>query len=113
MSRADRERLLDIQEAIAAIRRHAASLDASPPEVVRDAILYRLVVVGEAVKALSELTTTARPDVNWRGIAGLRDLLAHEYFRVDAGRIDELLGEPLDSLAEAISDLLGGSGDTE
>ena len=106
MSREDRERLHDVLEAIDAIRGHAASLDDAPGAIVRDAILYRLVVIGEAVKAIPEATRAARPDINWRGIAGLRDLLTHEYFRIDSDRIQELLGEPLDTLEQAVGELL-------
>ena len=54
MSREERERLHDMLEAIDAIRSHAAVVDKASPELVRDAILYRLVVIGEAVKALPQ-----------------------------------------------------------
>lgn len=106
MSREDRERLRDILEAIDAIRGHVMSLDAVPSDVVRDAILYRLVVIGEAARAMPDATKAQRADVNWRGIAGLRDILTHEYFRIEPARIDELLGEPLDALEQAIASLL-------
>jgi uncharacterized protein with HEPN domain len=106
VSREHRERLHDVLEAVGAIRGHAASLKLAPAEIVRDAILYRLVVIGEAVKAIPEPMRAERPDVNWRGIAGLRDLLTHEYFRIDAERIDELLGKQLDALEQAVGELL-------
>lgn len=106
MSREDRERLHDILDAIASIRAHSASAALVPGDVVRDAILYRLVVIGEAVKALPESVKAEQADLNWRGIAGLRDLLTHEYFRIESNRIDELLGEPLEALEQAVARLL-------
>jgi uncharacterized protein with HEPN domain len=106
VSREDRERLADILEAIGAIRGHAASVDSAPAELTRDAILHRLVVIGEAAKAVPEATRAERPDVNWRGIAGLRDLLTHEYFRIDSEHVDALLGEQLNELEQAVVELL-------
>ena len=106
MSREDGERLHDILEAIDVIRRHAAQTEAAPPELVRDAILYRLVVIGEAVKALPTERTAQRPEINWRGIAGLRDLLTHEYFRIERERIDEILVKELDPLDQAVGAML-------
>ena len=108
MSREERERLHDILGAIDAIRSHAAVADSAPPELVRDAILYRLVVIGEAVKALPPAKLARQPSVNWRGIAGLRDLLTHEYFRIERERIDEIIDQHLDPLDEAVGTMVAG-----
>ena len=107
MSREERERLHDILEAIDAVRGHAAVSDNSPPQLVRDAILYRLVIIGEAAKFLPEEVRVRQPQINWRGIAGLRDLLTHEYFRIERERIDEIVDKHLDPLARAVAEILG------
>ena len=106
MSREQRERLHDILEAIDAIRSHGALADEAPSELVRDAILYRLVVIGEAVKALPRDRLVRQSNVNWRGIAGLRDLLTHEYFRIERARIDEIVEQHLDPLEQAVGEIL-------
>lgn len=106
MSREERERLHDILEAIDAIRSHAAVAGDAPPDLVRDAILYRLVVIGEAVKALPREMLVQQSNVNWRGIAGLRDLLTHEYFRIERERIDEIVEQHLDPLGQAVEEIL-------
>lgn len=106
MSRKERQRLHDMLEAIDAIRAHAALADDAPPELVRDAILYRLVVIGEAVKALPRERLARQPNVNWRGIAGLRDLLTHEYFRIERERIDDIVEQHLDPLGHAVAEIL-------
>ena len=75
-------------EAAAAIADYAArgraAFDADP--AVRDAILYRIVVLGEAAKAAlaaaPELTATY-PGVDWRPIARMRDRVAHHYWATD------------------------------
>ena len=49
----------------------------------QDAIIRQLEVIGEATKQLSAELKAANPEVPWRRIAGLRDVLIHQYFGVD------------------------------
>jgi uncharacterized protein with HEPN domain len=71
-----------------------------------DALLYRLVVIGEAVKALPEQLLDRQPQVPWREIARLRDLLAHHYYRVDAQVIRRTVESPMDDLRNAVTQLM-------
>lgn len=104
MSRSDRERLQDLAEAIAAIHAHLGS--DVPSDLKRDALLFNLVIVGEAVKGLAEETRARHPDIPWKQIAGLRDLLTHEYFRIDLDEIDKVIKRDLAPLAKAVGALL-------
>ncbi len=80
MSRDDRERLADIGDAVRAIQSYARA-DAGPAsDATRDAILFRF--------------------------AGLRDILTHEYFRIDLEIVEEIVNERLPLLHELIDDLL-------
>lgn len=106
MRRSDRERLEDIAEAIAAVRAHIAARAGRSERLKRDAVLYNLVIVGEAVKGLGDETKAQRPDVHWRQIAGLRDLLTHEYFRIDIDEIEKVVERDLAPLDAAIRSLL-------
>ncbi len=107
MKRSDRERLEDIAEAIVLIRAHAALPERTDTRLRRDAILYNLVIVGEAVKRLSQETQARQPEIPWRQIAGLRDLLAHEYFRIDMAEITKIIERDLAPLEEAVRALRG------
>jgi uncharacterized protein with HEPN domain len=103
MTRTESERLADIAEAIAAMHEH---LDGEEAEsVLRDALLYRFVVIGEAVKHLSPETLSAAPEVQWAAVARLRDLIAHEYFRIDMDVILRIVEEDLPALEAAVSRL--------
>lgn len=104
MKRSDRERLRDIGDAIDAVRAH--SRQDRPERLKRDAILYNLVIIGEAVKGLDDATRLARPEVPWKEIAGLRDLLTHEYFRIEMSEIDKILERDLSALEAAVAALL-------
>ncbi len=102
MRRSDRERLEDLAEAIAAIHAHLATRISSDERLKRDAILYNLVIVGEAVKGLGDETKARHPDIPWKQIAGLRDLLTHEYFRIDMDEIEKVVERDLAPLADAV-----------
>lgn len=103
MKRGDRERLEDLAEAIAAIHAHLRSR--APSDLKRDAILYNLVIVGEAVKGLADETRARHPEIPWKQIAGLRDLLTHEYFRIDMDEIDKVVERDLAPLEAAVEAL--------
>jgi uncharacterized protein with HEPN domain len=104
LKRGDRERLDDIAEALKTIRQYATD-HKSNERLRRDALLYNLLILGEAVKALGEDTKARRPDVPWRQIAGLRDVLAHEYYRIDVTEIEGILKRDLPALEIAITKL--------
>ena len=53
----------------------------------QSAILYQLLVLGEAVKRLSEGFRTSHPAIPWRMIAGMRDPLIHVYDAVDLDEV--------------------------
>ena len=52
-------------------------------ERTKDAILRNLQVIGEASKNLPESLIADHPEVDWSGLAGVRDIVTHQYFRVD------------------------------
>ncbi len=110
MTRREDDRLRDIKDAIAAIREHLAGAGQDPVQednaVLHDALLFQFVVIGEAVKHLAPETRESTPEIPWANIAGLRDLIAHEYFRIDIDRVLEIVNHDLPPLERAIDRLL-------
>lgn len=49
----------------------------------RDAVLWNLTVLGEAVRGVPADLQDAHPEVPWARMRGLRNLLVHEYFGID------------------------------
>jgi len=81
-------------------------MDDDAEQIAFDALLYRLLVIGEAVKALPTDLLAREPTVPWDEIARLRDLLAHHYYRVDAQIIRRTVDVPLRDLRAAARRLL-------
>lgn len=52
----------------------------SANDLVIDAVLRNLEVIGEACKHVPEDIKERHPEVAWRGMAGLRDVIIHRYF---------------------------------
>ena len=54
---------------------------------LQDSVIRRLEIIGEAIGNLPEETQALNPDIPWRQIAGLRNVLIHEYFGVNMERV--------------------------
>ena len=84
MSR-DSASLLDIVNAAKRVLLFAEGLEKSAlanNEEKQSAILYQVIIIGEATKRLSAFRFQ-HPAVPWKDIAGMRDVLAHQYDRVN------------------------------
>lgn len=106
MSRNEEERLRDIKDAIAAIRQHLKLAGAKEDPLLHDALLFQFIVIGEAVKNLTPETRESAPEIPWTDIAGLRNLIAHEYFQIDIHRVLEIVERDLPPLEQTIDGLL-------
>ena len=52
-------------------------------ERTKDAILRNIQVIGEASKNLPDSLIARHPEIDWSGLAGIRDIVTHRYFRID------------------------------
>jgi uncharacterized protein with HEPN domain len=74
--------------------------------MVQDAVLRNFEVIGEAAKRLDDGYRAAHPQLPWRALAGLRDVLIHQYDSVDLERVWAIVEGDLPGLREAIAALL-------
>jgi len=74
--------------------------------LVLDAILYNLQVIGEAAKHIPEDIRNKYTEVEWRKIAGLRHIVAHEYFGISLEIVWDVIENKLPALSTAIKKIL-------
>ena len=86
------------------IRSHVA--DGEFDRKTSDAVLYNLVIIGEAAAQISEETRATATEIPWTKVVGLRNLIAHEYFRVDLEVVRSILSQQLGQLEETANRLL-------
>jgi uncharacterized protein with HEPN domain len=119
VSRTARQRLAGIRQAVDGVQAAVQALQRAEAEEAEDgaqlafdALLYRLMVIGEAVKALPVELLASQPQVPWREIARLRDLLAHHYYRVDGQVIRRTVEAPMEQLRDAVANLIASDADS-
>jgi len=109
MSKRDARILLqDIMDEIERIERFTSSLsfeEFKKDDLVYYATLRCLEIIGEAVKALPE-DLKGRYDVEWRKIAGLRDVIIHGYFGIDPEIIWDVVKRKIPELKVVVEAML-------
>jgi uncharacterized protein with HEPN domain len=109
MSRDVRVYLTDIAERCERVTRYVEGLDPptwSTDERTQDAVVRNLEVIGEAVKRLPLELRAENPEVPWQDIAGLRDILIHEYEGIDFAIVWDIAINEVPPLHRAVTSLL-------
>lgn len=106
--------LIHMIECIDRIRSYAgAGRDAFlTNQMAQDAVYRNLQVLGEAAKRVPESVRALAPAIPWRGIAGLRDVIVHQYEGVDQFQVWNVIQNELSRFEpplRALLDQLGGA----
>jgi uncharacterized protein with HEPN domain len=113
--RSDRERLLDILEAIERINRYTAAGRAvfDKNELVQNWVVSHIQHIGEACWGLSQKLKSRHPEVPWGDIVGMRHVLVHNYFEIDLDAVALVLEKDLPVLKPQIEAMLAELGPAE
>jgi uncharacterized protein with HEPN domain len=95
----------DATECCRKIQRYTVGMDRAAFEVdgrTYDAVLRNLELIGEAVKHLPQEARSLAPQVEWKEIAGMREILAHAYFGIDNDIVWDVVANRIPKLIEAL-----------
>jgi uncharacterized protein with HEPN domain len=108
MSR-DNASLLDIVQAGQLILQFAQGINRAQLESdlrTQSAILYQIAIMGEATKRLSREFREQHPEAPWDDIAGMRDVVAHQYDRIDLDIVWQVIQRNIPELLTILIPLL-------
>jgi uncharacterized protein with HEPN domain len=104
----DKRYLSDILECILQIEEY--TIDGKETfigsRLIQDATIRNFEIMGEATKRLSEQLRTTHSNVPWKQMAGFRDVLIHDYLRVDRDEVWDVVASNLPDLRVRIEQIL-------
>jgi uncharacterized protein with HEPN domain len=104
-----RIRLMDIREEIAGIRdltKNATAESFGTDWAMKRAVQHAPLIISEATRHIPENLKNARPEVPWKDVHGLGNVLRHEYRRIDSDILWSIVTENLADLDRAAEILL-------
>ena len=104
MSRDARLYLDDVVEAAGRIAEYLRGMDYAAFQADRrtqDAVVRNLEIIGEAARALPDEVKASAPEIDWRKVVGLRNILVHHYFGVNLPIVWDLVQTKLAALSMA------------
>jgi len=75
-------------------------------ETLRRAFVRSLEIIGEATKKVPDAFRASHPAVEWRSMAGMRDVLIHDYFGVDFELVWDVVRNRIPELRSQIASIL-------
>jgi uncharacterized protein with HEPN domain len=107
--RRTKERIQDILDAVSRIRKFTAGMsfdDFQNDERTVQAVEYNFIVIGEAAGQVPPEVVAAHPEIPWREMRGLRNVVAHGYFAVSVSTVWETVNTDLPPLVAQLSSVL-------
>lgn len=106
--REDRDKLNDILSAISNIERYAVQGREAfeSDELIQTWMLHHLQIIGEAARSVSLVLKETYSFISWESIIGFRNLVVHEYFRVDLSVVWGIITYDLPELKVQVIEML-------
>ena len=100
----------EIIQACAKVRRYIAGMNYDAfvaDERTQDAVMRNIEIIGEAAKGIPDEVAAGAPEIPWRNVGGMRDILTHEYFGASLQIVWATATTRMDPLEAAVRKLLG------
>lgn len=72
----------------------------------QDAVVRRIEIIGEAARRVTPETRTKYPEIEWREMTSMRNLVIHEYDIVDIGQVWDTVQNKFPSLVEKLKEIV-------
>lgn len=106
MSEKDKGNLLAIIDSCSKVQKFTVGIwnadDFFSDEKTFDAVLMNFVIIGEAVARLTEELKEQEKQIPWSKIKGFRNIVAHDYFGIDAEEVWQIIKKNLPKLEEKV-----------
>jgi uncharacterized protein with HEPN domain len=100
----------DLIEACGKVRRYVSGMTFEAfmaDERTRDAVMRNIEIIGEAAKGIPDRVAAGAPEIPWRNVRGMRDILAHGYFGASQEIVWVTATTLMDPLEAGVRKLLG------
>ncbi len=107
--RDDRQRIMDMLEAIENIERYVYSeseIHSPDEELLNVWVIHHIQIIGEAASKLSDTIRAAYPEVAWGGMIGMRQVLVHGYFETNSSIVWKVVQNDLPVLKSQLQSIL-------
>ena len=74
--------------------------------MIQDAVIRNFEIIGEATKRLTPTVSLSHPEIQWRRMAGFRDMLIHQYMGVDLKTVWNVVERDLPTIKAALIDMV-------
>lgn len=106
----------DIVESITEVEQRTVNItfeEFARNRTIIKAVLYDFVIIGEAIRGVPTEIQSRYPLIPWRLMAGMRNVVTHEYFQINLRRVWQTIQEDLPSLMPQLQEVLESEADTE
>ncbi len=107
------QRVQDILDLAARIRDSVSGLsfeEFAADDDVKDANVYRVALIGEAANAVPEDIRDRHPEIPWRAVRDMRNVLMHVYFGIDLPTVWDTIQRRVPEIEQQMLDLLRAEG---
>ena len=100
--------LSNIQECIERIEEYTkgGKEEFMATKIIQDAVIRNFEIIGEATKRLSPELRSKYSDVPWQQMAGLRDVLIHDYLKVNLNLVWQIIEQNLSDLKRQVKAII-------